>query len=186
MNVFVLSTGRCGSTAFERACSHIENYSCGHETLTHLIGPKRLEYPNWHIESDNRLSWFLGRLDEAFGDKAFYVHLLRSPNDVAQSYAKRYWVGSIMHAYTFGILLRRKDKAEHVSSPKLDAIDIAHDYVNTVNSNIRLFLKGKTNFMTFQVENFELEFQSFWHRINAQGNLSAALSEFKAMHNASL
>ena len=82
-NVFVLCTGRCGSTTLVEACGHLSNWTSGHETRTHLLGPARLAYPDGHIEADNRLSWLLGRLDEAFGDRAAYVHLTRDPEAVS-------------------------------------------------------------------------------------------------------
>ncbi len=63
MNVFVLGTGRCGTTTFMKACRHVTNCTSGHETRVNHVGPERLSYPSNHIEADNRLSWFLGRLD---------------------------------------------------------------------------------------------------------------------------
>ena len=94
MNVFVLCTGRCGSTTFIESCRHIRNFSCAHESRTRLLGNERLAYPPNHIEADNRLSWFLGRLDREYGDDAFYVHLVRNTKDVARSYARRFTSGS--------------------------------------------------------------------------------------------
>ncbi|MCS3662077.1 hypothetical protein [Salinibacter ruber] len=94
MNVFVLCTGRCGSTTFARACEHIENYSAAHESRAGKI-KGRVNYPARHIEVDNRLSWFLGRLDEVYGDDLFYVHLRRNPRATAESFADRYEVGMI-------------------------------------------------------------------------------------------
>jgi len=186
MNVFVLSTGRCGSTSFERACSVVTNYTCGHETLTHLLGARRLAYPDRHIESDNRLSWFLGRLDETYGDDAFYVHLTRDREAVAASYASRFWPGGIMMAYARGILMRRRDKPEHVGSPRHTAIDVARDYVDTVNANIRMFLRDKTRKMDFRLETAEADFRTFWQAIGADGDLDAALSVLAERHNASV
>ena len=89
MNVFVLCTGRSGSTTFYRACRHITNYSAGHELNTSEVGRARLDYPEDHIEVDNRLSWLLGRLDQAYGDRAFYVHLTREEEPTARSFDRR-------------------------------------------------------------------------------------------------
>src|SRR5438132_14275765 len=98
MNVFVLCTGRCGSQTFIKACSHLSNYSSAHESRMPLLGPERLRYPINHIEADNRLSWLLGRLDKAYADEAFYVHLIRDEEAVAASFVRRYDSG-IMQAY---------------------------------------------------------------------------------------
>ncbi|MFM8634352.1 MAG: hypothetical protein ACKOEX_06015, partial [Planctomycetia bacterium] len=70
-HVFVLCTGRCGSVTFAKACGHFRNYSTGHET-NRAPGPARLAYPDGHIEIDNRLAWFLGGLEERYGDDALY------------------------------------------------------------------------------------------------------------------
>ena len=45
MNIFVLCTGRCGSVTFTKACQHITNYTCTHESRVSLLGEDRLNYP---------------------------------------------------------------------------------------------------------------------------------------------
>ena len=176
MNVFVLNTGRCGSLTFIRACHHISNYSAGHESRINLAGPSRLAYPEQHIEADNRLSWFLGRLDEGYGDRAFYVHLSRNTQDVAGSFARRADFG-IMKAYREGVLMGGQQG--------LSPLDIALDYIETVESNIRLFLRGRPNAMCFSLENAVGDFQAFWNRIGAKGDLDRATGEWSVSHNAS-
>ena len=104
MNVFILNSGRCGSTTFIKACQHIDNYTASHESRIGIPGSARLEYPDQHIEADNRLSWFLGRLDREYGDNAFYVHLQREAEATRQSFARRSQYG-IMRAYREGIYL---------------------------------------------------------------------------------
>ena len=98
MNIFILNTGRCGSTTFIQACKHITNFSCAHESRTAILGKERMDYPDDHIEADNRLSWLLGRLDKKYGDDPFYVHLKRNENDTARSFTRRYSSG-IIKAY---------------------------------------------------------------------------------------
>ena len=174
-NVFVLCTGRCGSTTFAKACQHFTNYTAGHETRTGLVGAARLAYPANHIEVDNRLSWLLGRLEKSHGDSAFYVHLKRDPVATAASFAKR--TGGIMAAYQGkGILMNCKEK-----DPEL----VASDYVNTVTSNIELFLATKTNKMTVDLENSQQDFGQFAQAISAEGDITAALKVFDTHHNAS-
>ena len=175
MNIFILNTGRCGSTTFIKACNHIENYTCGHESLLHEIGPKRFQYPKNHIEADNRLSWQLGRLDNIYGNNAFYVHLKRKPQDVANSFSKRIDFG-ILKAYEQGILLHDK----HIDP----SLDIANDYIDTVDANIKLFLKDKTEKMDISLDNIQADFKLFWTKINAQGNSELALNEWQTRYNA--
>lgn len=157
MNIFVLNSGRCGSTTFIRSCEHISNYTAGHETLTNNLHHQRLAYPNNHIEADNRLTWFLGRLDEKYGNNAFYVHLTRDFEKTVNSFLKRMDYG-IMKAYKEGILMHalQADDIKAVSDEH-----IASDYIQTANSNITLFLKDKTNKMNFQLENSKQDFSDF-------------------------
>lgn len=176
MNVFVLNTGRCGSVTFIRACSHISNYSAGHETCATFTGAQRLVYPDNHIEADNRLSWFLGRLGEAYGDRAFYVHLSRHARDVADSFVKRADFG-IMKAYREGLLMG--------GQPGQSAREVALDYIETVESNINLFLQDKSNTMNFRLENAVDDFHDFWNRVGAVGDFDRAISEWSVSHNAS-
>ncbi|MDT8281232.1 MAG: hypothetical protein RQ982_00315 [Gammaproteobacteria bacterium] len=176
MNVFVLNTGRCGSTTFIKACRHITNYSAAHESLLTQPGPERLSYPENHIEADNRLAWFLGRLQQKYADDAFYVHLKREPARVITSFAKRIDFG-ILKAYEQGILMHEK----HLKP----AEDIARDYVETVNTNIELFLKDKTKKMDFRIETARSDFTGFWNAIEAQGDLESALKEWDINYNAS-
>jgi hypothetical protein len=177
MNVFILNTGRCGSTTFIEACRHITNYTAGHETRVQLLGPDRLAYPPNHIEADNRLSWILGRLDAAYGDDAYYVHLTRNRNQVAASFARRADFG-IMKAYREGILL-------HEGQEQASAESLARDYIDTVEANIAHFLKDKRRTMEFVLEQADTDFRRFWNWIGATGDMDKALAEWNTRHNAS-
>ncbi len=176
MNIFVLNAGRCGSTTFVQACRHVTNYTSGHESRCALLGPERLAYPDDHIEADNRLAWLLGRLERAYGDDAFYIHLRRDPDATARSFARRHDFG-IMKAYREGVLLGFPG-----DRPRLE---VARDYLDTVEANIELFLGDKTRRMTFQLENAAKDFRIFWKAIGAEGDLDAALREFETAYNAS-
>lgn len=176
MNVFVLNSGRCGSMTFIQACRHIENYTAGHETRLTCIGTARLDYPDQHIEADNRLAWYLGRLDQAYGQRAFYVHLTRDPEATAASFARRTGFG-IMQAYRANLLLGGEDGQTD--------LDLARDYLDTVNANIALFLRDKPGKMAFRLANAKSDFERFWHSIGAQGALGQALTEWDVHYNAS-
>lgn len=177
MNVFVLSTGRCGSTTFTRACGHITNFSATHESRFGSLR-ERLNYPDDHIEADNRLTWFLGRLDRQYGDKAFYVHLKRDREATAKSYAQRHESG-IIRAYKERMIYKADD------DPTVSPLDVCRHYCDTVNANIDLFLKDKGRSMEFRLESAEDNFREFWNRIGAEGDLSAALQEWGQKYNAS-
>ena len=176
MNVFVLCTGRCGSHTFIEACSHITNYTAGHETRSRFLGEERLNYGPNHIEGDNRLAWFLGRLDKMYGDDAFYVHLTRNRLRNGASLG-RYMHMGILKAYTNGILMR--------SSYQNDPLEFGLDFYDNVNMNISMFLKDKSHKMNFTLENGAEDFRIFWDKIGAQGDLDAALAEWSRTYNKS-
>ena len=159
---------------FIRACEHITNYTAAHESRRHLVGADRLAYPPDHIEADNRLAWFTGRLDRDYGDEPLYVYLRRDPDKVVASYAERYDLG-ILRAYRRQILW----KVPHDSDPET----IARDYLETMSTNIELFLRDKSKVMEFQLENAREAFPAFWQRIGAEGDLDAALATFETHHN---
>ena len=176
MNVFILNAGRSGSVTFIQACRHITNYSCGHESRAGLLGSDHFAYPPDHIEADNRLSWFLGRLDRSYGADAVYVHLRRDNDATARSFVARY-SGGIMRAYRKTMLMGLSRNSA--------AMDVARDYCDTVSSNIELFLKDKPVKMNFSLEQARGDFPKFWQLIGAQGDLEAALAEFDKKYNAS-
>ena len=181
MNVFVLCTGRSGSTTFIKACGHMTNYSSAHESLSDKLGESRFQFPKQHIEADNRLSWQLGELDRFFGKDAFYVHLKRDKEATATSFMNRFLLPkSMIYAYANGV---KKSPPEALSHE--EKYQICLDYVNTVEYNIELFLKDKPHQMALQIEDIKNEFSSFWNQIKAVGNLELALKEFDIRHNKS-
>lgn len=181
MNVIVLCTGRNGSVTFIKACKNIRNFSSGHESRSRIIGANAFDYPENHIEADNRLSWQLGTLNKKYGDDAFYVHLKRDREKTAKSFYKRFnYRGSIVKSFCEGVkitpveLLDRKEK-----------LDVCYDYVDVVTDNIECFLGDKSKKMTMHIENFEEEFELFWKQIGAEGDLNKALNELRIRHNSS-
>lgn len=180
-NVFVLGTGRCGTVTFSAACGHFDNYTTGHESRRSEISAARFAYPSHHIESDNRLSWFLGELGRRFDDnETLYVHLTRSPEDVIASYAQRWDSGfrsSIGRAFGHGIVVRTEDWSE------AEVESVIRFYVETVTANIEAFLEGRPS-MSMQLESIQEQFPGFIDRIGATGDLQAANAELLVKHNA--
>lgn len=200
MRVFVLNTGRCGSLTFAKACSYITNYSTGHESLAPYYGEQRLEYPDGHIEVDNRLSWFLGALDTRFGNQAFYIHLRRNPEHVAKSFFMRwrpfrlrrvfgttkaafrdpYTVPiNVIQAFSNSLIMPNS-----LTRTKRERLELCRFYVDTVNSNIRMFLKDKTQVATIDIESPSVPFTYFWDAIGAEGDFKAALKALSTSYNA--
>lgn len=90
MRIFILCTGRTGSTTIIKACKHIKNYTAAHESRSSMFGKERFNYNDNHIEADNRLSWLLGHLDKLYGENAYYVHLIRNKADTVRSLNRRW------------------------------------------------------------------------------------------------
>jgi hypothetical protein len=183
VNVFVLSTGRCGSQTFAKACAHLPGWTAGHESQAHLPWKARV-YPDQHIEVDNRLSWFLGPLGERWG-KAFYVHLIRDAQDTAESLAA--WSlptperpvaspVSILRAYSHGIVMRG------TPNDREGYEQIARDYVDTVTANIRAFLRGR-EYMTVRTGDPD-SFGRFLDQLHVTDGREAAMAEWAVKHNA--
>lgn len=178
--VFVLCTGRCGSTTLAKACAHITNFSSGHETRTHLIGAGRLDYPANHIEIDNRLSFFLGRLEARFGDAPHFVHLTRDRAAVARSFAARADKPlGLFRSYRDSLLLNLPKHA-----PQTPDLEVAGDLVDMMTENITQFLRGRPRVMTMRLETIDADFPRFWDWIGAEGDLEAAKAEWGQRYNA--
>ena len=175
-NVFVLCTGRCGSLTFARACSHLTNYTAAHESRASVIGHDRLDYPANHIEADNRLAWFLGRLDRKYGKDAFYVHLVRERNACAESFARRHQ-GGLMVAYRHCLA---------IDAGYVEPDVIARDLLDTITENIALFLRDKPKVMRIRMEDAADRFGGFMDWIGAEGDTDAAIREWSIKHNASV
>lgn len=170
MRIFVLSTGRCGSTTFYKSCQHITNFTSGHETRANLFGSDRFAYPENHIEIDNRLSWHLGTLGQSFSND-LYIHLKRDKEAVIQSFMNRYGNG-IIKAFHLGIRMGSEEEQYQVCS----------DYVDTVNDNISHFIRDK-NHMTFNVETYKKDLPLFWYLSGAKGDFKEAERDFEYNHN---
>lgn len=165
--VFVLCTGRSGSTTFARACEHITNYTSGHETQPRRI-EGRLDYPDGHIEVDHRLSWFLGSLDRMYGDDPVYVHLTRDPEKVAESWSVRHNRGGQLPTWLDVVLYRPN------SADRSNALPGARLMVQTVTDNIELFLRDKSKVVRLDIDDPHGPFDEFWDMIGAQGDRKAA------------
>lgn len=181
MRVFILCTGRSGSTTFIKACRHINNFTSAHESSAGAVGIEKLEFPDFHIEADNHLVWFTGLLSKKFDtNDTLYVHLKRNAAPVAESYVERWEYPAretSIRAFAYGQLQRRK------RWPKSSRRKVAQFFVETVNGNIEAFLENQHNTLTIDLSNISDEFPKFWSRVGAEGDLSAALCEFDVAYN---
>ncbi|MFP3914942.1 MAG: hypothetical protein ACLFWM_08700 [Actinomycetota bacterium] len=174
VNVFVLGTGRCGTTTFARACNHITNHTSGHETRSRNWR-SRLDYPADHIEVDHRLAFFLGTIQKRWGDDATYVHLTRDPEKVARSWSVRLGEAGMMRNWPRAVFYRPKG---------LDHLTAARIMVRTITDNIEMFLRDKTRVVRMDIEGSRRPFMDLWEMIGAEGDLAGALETLDRVHNA--
>lgn len=179
MRIFCLGTGRSGTTTFTRALAHATNFSSGHESRADLVGDARLEYPDWHAEADNRLTWMLGPLGDRFGDDPVYVHLIRDRSVVIDSFRERHRGRiSILRAFGMGIIARREPYTDDEWS------EVAAAYVDTVTSNIRAFLVGRPRVVEMTLEDPLVGFERVWALGGVEGDYDRASAEWSIRHNA--
>jgi len=82
--IFILSAGRSGGTTLAVALgATVANHTVGCETK-HEAQYQDLEFPDDHIEVDNRLFWFLPLLEQLYPE-AQYWHLKRERKDQVRS-----------------------------------------------------------------------------------------------------
>jgi len=169
----------------------MSNYSTSHEDKRSVLGKARFSYPDNHIAVDYRLAWMLGRLDAIHGRNAFYVHLMRDPKAVAQSYARmaRIERTSSLVTDTFDLPDWMNHMGapvwahQHVQAQKVFPLPVvAEDMVLSINADIKMFLKDKQHFIV-RVENIEQDFPEFWGKIGATGDINSAMDEWRAKHN---
>ncbi|HEX3422646.1 MAG TPA: hypothetical protein VHS33_04490 [Sphingomicrobium sp.] len=149
------------------------NFVVGHESRVGKIGEERLAFPPNHIEADHHLAFYLGPLDQRFGDDAFYVHLTRDLEATAESWSKRFTISPLMPSYRRGI----------IGSEAVSRHDAALEMVQTTTANITHFLKDKSRVVRVRLEHAEEDFRFFWNRLGAEGSLDDGLAEWNARHN---
>lgn len=180
MRVFVLTTGRAASATFSEAAALIDGMTAGHETHRGMVDG-RLDYPDNHIESDNRLVWFLGSLDRLYDDAdTFYVYLHREPESVARSYLERWHITvSVVRAFYHGILMHKnKPDAER-------ALAACRLFVTTVDDNIRFFLKHRQNWAEVRLGSLEADFFQFMDKAGLRGDRDKIAAALRHRSNAS-
>ncbi len=187
MNVFVLCTGRCGSTTFIKACDHALNYTAGHETMFGRPGTERFGhsgYKDRHIEADTMMAWFLGPLRKRYGDDVYYVHLRREEKACAASLMRMLGRGGFAEGYVRTQFYSNTPPKETMDK---SCDNLCLDYVRTVNDNIECFLDNHPPKMQVRIDidSPYLWFEKMWLEIGAKGDLWAALREFNVRYNAS-
>jgi len=176
-NIFVISTGRTATTAFARAAACLPGYTSAHESRSMQPFASRLNYPDNHIEADNRLLFYLPQLENRYGNSAYYVLLKRDPSLIASSYAKRWHLTvSIVRAWTHGVRMIPRVRTAEIEQ-------CCHDFVSYADSTLSLFLSRQKNVMEFYVSDATNEFIRFSQWIGIDKPPQSALKVWDSRHN---
>lgn len=158
MNIFLLSPGRTGTTTLSEAFNCVDGFTSSHESRTTKLGFDRVDYPDNHIECDNRLIWFLPRLREKYASEGILVKVVRDYESIARSYDRRWRRINIMKAYSQGILLR--DLCEN-------NLDVCRDYVVNCYEHIDAEEGHWDNFIELDLSNPRPGVEELLGRIDA-------------------
>jgi hypothetical protein len=82
MRIFVVGTGRCGTTTFAHAAAYLDNYTVCHESHAGRVGD--WSYPDQHIEVSAQLALGIPLLLERYPG-ARWVHLVRDRQPTVES-----------------------------------------------------------------------------------------------------
>jgi hypothetical protein len=169
VRVFVVGTGRCGSTTFARAAAHAANYTAAHESSI----PADLEFPDRHVEVSPRLTWVLPKLVERYSTDVLYVHLRRRRTEVIESWLRRgrhrgpgIWERLVYH--TLPDDYRR-------------TCELCHDAMTGMIGRCL----AATDHVTMWLHSIRQSWDRFWRRIGAEGDYRGSLAEWNTFHNAS-
>jgi hypothetical protein len=88
VNVFVVGTGRCGTSTFYQAARTIVGFTAGHETTAGTV--PSWQFADQHIEVAAQLVYGIPRLRATYPD-ARWVHLVRDREPCVRSLARQCW-----------------------------------------------------------------------------------------------
>lgn len=170
MRVFVVGTGRCGTVSFREACRYIENYTSGHETISH-----ELEYPDQYIEVNPHFHARLHTLIYKYPD-ALWVHLIRRYDVCVESLA----------AMDDGQVMLSLGRMYPSIYPAHDALEIASLFYHDINLRINRSLCSMVSpdrRMAIHLETVKHQWKTFWDWIHAEGDYQASLASWDTPHN---
>mgnify|MGYP002639917025 CR=1 FL=1 len=180
MRVFILSTGRAGTTTFTKASEHITNYTAAHESTRGMFSPDHLDFPDRHIESNPYLTFLLAPLAKRLeGQDVFFVHLQRKREGVIQSWLRRgpkigpgKWSPIAMGTNSRQL---NRDQFEQVCG-------LCHD---AMVGQVEAFLARipADQQMHIWLHEAAERWPVFWQKIGAEGDLAAATAEWSVRHN---
>lgn len=167
--VFVVGTGRCGTSTFYQACLHATNYLSRHEAYAIGDCPPFFfpEHPS--IEIGSTLTMFIPRLKRRF-PQARWVHLQRERQACCESIARE------CHEESVGFAKRWLWKSE------INPVRAAEIFYDSVNDLCQSLLPEAFH---LQLETVEQQWLDCWKFMNCVGDFSSSLSVWRRKYNPS-
>jgi len=166
VRVFVPCTGRCGSTTFWRACSHMTNFTASHDGDF-----PDLDFPDNHIAVGGCLFPVVPRLRRMYPE-ALFVWLRREREASIESWArKRSESGRLTVDHHRDLWVPVWPSDPHGGAERLH--DMVSGYLGLLPWD-----------MIFWLETAREQWPTFWNMIRAEGNYEAAIAEWDVRHNA--
>lgn len=158
-------TGRCGTTTFARALSHVTNYSSGHETRAGLPWD-RVAYPRRHIEVDAALAMIVPLIIEHY-PLAKWVRIRRGRDDCLRSLVAN-------ESQSMTSLARMVTRIPEPAAEMGAAL--WYDLVMAATRQLPAF--------TLQLETAKIQWRECWDFMGCLGDFEASLSEWEVRYNA--
>lgn len=172
MRIFVVGTGRCGTSTFYHAAKHATNYHVGHESRAGRREPNDYIYPDQTLEISCHLSFAVPLLYERNGfHDVKIVHLVRERRPCIESLAR---VKDALQSLAFGIQqCKPKSDTEHLAW--------AEWWYDLVNENISATAWHPFEFQMEAAEDF---WPDFWMWAGCEGDFDASMEEWRRKYNA--
>lgn len=168
MRIFVTGTGRCGTSTFYHACTHIKNFTCGLESISGSVSQH--DYPDNHIEISSQLVPAIGYLCFKY-PRSVWVHLIRDKVQCMASLKAN--CPRALRAYSLlyfqGIFTSELDK-------------VAEIYYDLTNCQCRWAMPQSRTY-TIRMETAARSWASFWETMGFEGDFNDSLSEWNRQYN---
>lgn len=176
-----MTPGRTGSTTLFKAFSHSEVFSVGQQSNWGKIGKARLDYPDWHIESDARNFFFMGSLAALYNPlETHWIVMHRDLDQISHSYARRRGKTGILYNFGVGVIGMRDISSD------FDWLQVSKIFVENSYAQISAFVGGRPNVHHINLANPVPSFRQLWEVLGAGAGLNSACQEWDVKHNSSL
>lgn len=153
MRVFVVGTGRCGTSTFYQAAKSIEGYTCGHESEAARI--PSWTFPDNHVEVAAQLVYAIPLVLEKYPDSK-WVHLIREREACVDSLAHQVWASMAAFAQQWFM-------CDHPA----DVVKTAAKFYDMTNALIPALVPEK-QLMTIHLETLRRQWPDFCTWIGAR------------------